>query len=131
MDEQAKRSVHAIQGFDPSVLFDKGFNLGCADLIQGGSFREAVGRTVAFLLIHTVDRERRPVFRGATVVLPPAAATVISEDSVLSALMKATQDVRGFEVDEERGSGSETARAGGELPITRSRGPTSHRPGAG
>lgn len=90
-----------IQGFDPSVLFKKGFNVGCANLVVGGSLREVVGRILATLLPGVHDKERRPFFSGATILLPPAEATEFSEEKVFAALLRATLEMRGFPVDDE------------------------------
>jgi hypothetical protein len=101
MHEKDDTACHVIEGFNPAELFGKGFNLGCADLIQGGSFREVVGRSVSALLLHVLDKDGRHVFNGATIVLPPANVTKHSEESVFSALARATKELRGFELDEE------------------------------
>lgn len=91
----------ALQGFDPAVLFGKGFNLGCADLVLGGSLREVVGRITAALLMRARDKEGRPVFRGVIILLPPAEATAVAEETVFSALLTATQELRGSSVDDK------------------------------
>ena len=90
-----------IQGLDPAVLFGKGFDLGCADLVIGGSVREVVGRITSDLLIKATDKNGRQVFSGATIILPPAEATDVTEDNVFAALLGATQELRGFPVDDE------------------------------
>lgn len=94
---------HKLLGFDPAVLFGKGFNLGCADLIVGGSLQEVVGRVTAALLVGAKDKEGRPVFRGATILLPPAEATTVTEEAVFSALLMATKELRGSPVDDDEG----------------------------
>lgn len=98
------RNNHEIQGFDPIVLFGRGFDMGCIDLVIGGSLREVVGRVIAFLLMGAKDKEGQRVFKGATIFLPPAEATTITEEKVFAALIKATHEVRGFPVesDEEK-----------------------------
>lgn len=101
MEEQGKAAGHVIRGFNPADLFGKGFSLGCADLIQGGSFREALGRCVVSLLLHAVDGGGRRIFTKATIVLPPATATTYTEETVFSALAQATTELRGFALDEE------------------------------
>lgn len=100
MSEQNRRE-RKLQGFDPAVLFGKGFNLGCADLVVGGSLREVVGRITAALLTSAKDGEGHRVFNGATILLPPAEATAVTEEAVFSALMRATQELRGFPVDDD------------------------------
>lgn len=96
-----KHSKREVQGFDPAVLFEKGFNPGSTDLVLGGSLRDVVGRIIAALLTGARDKEGRPFFRGATILLPPAEATVVTEESMFASLLTATQEVRGFPVDEE------------------------------
>jgi hypothetical protein len=96
-----ERRNREIQGFDPASLVKNGFALGGADLVQGGSLREVVGRTTAFLLMATGGEGGGRIFRGATIILPPAEATAATEDSVHSALLKATQELRGFPVENE------------------------------
>lgn len=96
-----ERCYREIQGFDPANLVRNGFALGGADLVQGGSLREVVGRTTAFLLMATRGKEGRSIFRGATIILPPAEATTVTKDSVHSALLRATQELRGYPVDDE------------------------------
>lgn len=101
MDKQNKVAGHIVEGFNPAELFGKGFNLCCADLIQGGSFREVVGRSVSALLLHVMDEDGRRVFTGATIVLPPATASTHTEESVFTALARAVKELRGFELDEQ------------------------------
>lgn len=100
MCEQEPRE-RALQGFDPAVLFGKGFNLGCADLVVGGSLREVVGRITAALLMRATDKDGRHIFRGATILLPPAEATTVTEEAVFAALLRATQELRGSPVDDD------------------------------
>ncbi|OYO31354.1 hypothetical protein CD932_09645 [Janthinobacterium sp. PC23-8] len=90
-----------MQGLDPAVLFGKGFDLGCADLVIGGSLREVIGRITTDLLIKATDKDGRQVFTGATIILPPADATAVTEENVFAALIGATQELRGFPVDDE------------------------------
>ncbi|MFM0619779.1 CHAT domain-containing protein [Paraburkholderia nemoris] len=104
-DEMAGQDAsrgHAVEGFDPRQLFSKGFNFDCIDLLQGGSFREAVGRTVVTLLLGATDKENgRLPFSGVSVVLPPAMATSLTSDAVLHALVSETKAMRGSEPDAE------------------------------
>ncbi len=104
MDKKNKATNHVLQGFNPAELFGRGFDLGCADLIQGGSFREAVGRSVSALLLHAMEKDGRRVFKKATIVLPPVAATQHTNESVFAALALATKELRGFELDEQENS---------------------------
>ncbi|MDE1713569.1 CHAT domain-containing protein (plasmid) [Chromobacterium amazonense] len=101
MDEQNEATNHAVQGFNPAQLFGKGFNIGSADLIQGGSFREVVGRSVSALLLLVKDKDGHRVFKGAAIVLPPVTATNHTAESVFTALAQAIKDLRGFELDEQ------------------------------
>lgn len=101
MDEQDQVAGHSIKGFNPYVLFGQGFNLGCADLIQGGSFREVIGRIVAVLLLHGVDKDGYRAIKKATIILPPAAVSKHTEESVFTALVRAIKEIRGFEPDEQ------------------------------
>lgn len=98
MNEQDKD--HVIHGFNPADLFGKGFDVGCADLIQGGPFREVVCRSVCALLLHAVDKNGRSAFTGATIVLPPVTASRRTEESVFADLERAVKELRGFELDE-------------------------------
>lgn len=91
MNEQDKAASHQIQGFNPAELFGKGFDLGCADLIQGGSFAEVVGRSVSSLLLHAVDKDGRDVFTGATIILPPVTVSRHTEESVFIAMTHAVK----------------------------------------
>lgn len=100
MNERESRNQE-IQGFDPAGLVKNGFTLGGADLVQGGSLREVVGRTTTFLLMAARAEGGGPLFRGATIILPPAKATAVTEDSVHSALQIAIQELRGYPIDDE------------------------------
>lgn len=99
-EREDKAAGHVIRGFNPTELFGKGFNLGCADLIQGGSFGEVVGRSVSALLLHLVDKDGRRALKGATIILPPAIVTTHTRESVFTALARAIMELRGFELDE-------------------------------
>lgn len=101
MNNQDQAAGHVIEGFNPAKLFGNGFNLGCADLIQGGSFGEVIGRTVSALLLHVTDKDGRSAFNGATIVLPPVAVTKHTTESVFSNLARAVKELRGFELQEE------------------------------
>lgn len=82
-------------GFDPRCLFQNGFSFGEADLVQGGSFREVVGRTLLALLSARRSNEGSLVFKHATVILPPIVATKLTESSLHIALKKSLQELRG------------------------------------
>lgn len=101
MDEQVTATKHVIQGFNPATIYGKGFDLGTADLIQGGSLREVVGRCVSALLLHLVDKDGRRIFKGATIILPPTTVAKNTPESVFTALARATHELRGFELDEQ------------------------------
>lgn len=86
MSESDDSRAVSIEGFDPRELFAQGFSLGAADLIQGGSFAEVVGRTVIYLLLFLRDENDKPPFAGVSVILPPTSATTLTADSVHEAL---------------------------------------------
>ncbi|SDI08100.1 phage holin family protein [Variovorax sp. OV700] len=96
------RQAHVVKGFDPRYLFSKGFDLGCIDLIQGGSFQEAIGRTVVALLIGAIDKKTGKLpFSGVSVILSPATTTSLTPESVLQAIVSGTEALRGSVPDPE------------------------------
>ena len=97
MDEQ-KPAFHGIQGFNPAEYFANGFNRGSADIIQGGSLREVVGRTVTGLLSAAIDEDGKYLFTGATIILPQITATEITKESAFESLILATQELQGNEL---------------------------------
>lgn len=97
MNEPGTPQAVSVQGFDPRQLFSKGFNLGCVDLIQGGSFPEVVGRTVIALLMGLRDKDNKGPFAGVSVILPPASATGLTAESVLDAMVSGIEALRGSE----------------------------------
>lgn len=100
MDEQKIGQAPIIRGFDPRKLFSNGFDLGCVDLIQGGSFPEVVGRTVVALLIGAKNKKNgKAVFSGISVILPPDVATTLTYEHVLQAMVLGTKELRGSEPD--------------------------------
>lgn len=82
-------------GFDPRCLFQNGFSFGEADLVQGGSFREVVGRTLLVLLSARKNPQESLLFKQATVIFPPIEATKLTESSLHLALKKSLQELRG------------------------------------
>lgn len=100
MSEKVEAQERALHGLDPALLFGKGFNLGCAGLVLGGSLREVVGRITAYLLMNARSKDGRSAFHGATIVLPPVAAMKVTEEAVFSALLEATRELRGTPVDD-------------------------------
>lgn len=98
MDKSEMQEAVKIQGYDPRELFSKGFNLGTADLLQGGSFSEVVGRTVIALLMGVTDADGKKVFSGVTVILPPVSATSLNDEAVFDALSAGTNALRGSEL---------------------------------
>ncbi|WP_447578721.1 CHAT domain-containing protein [Achromobacter kerstersii] len=94
MQETAKEAILP-QGFDPKDLFKQGFTLKSVELIQGGSFREVIGRTVIFLLSACKGPEGKRLFPGATVILPPVEASKLDENSVHEALTAGLEALRG------------------------------------
>jgi len=97
MDESDMSQATNVQGYDPRELFAKGFSLGTADLIQGGSFSEVIGRTVIALLIGLTDENGKRPFSGVTVILPPASATSLNDVAVFDPLAAGTKSLRGSE----------------------------------
>jgi hypothetical protein len=97
MDEK-KPAFHGVQGFNPAKYFADDFDLGSADIIQGGSLREVVGRTVAGLLQAALDKNGKYLFAGATIILPPITATEITRESAFESLIQATQELQGDEL---------------------------------
>lgn len=87
-----------VQGYDPRVLFAEVFNLGTADLIQGGSFSVVIGRTVIALLMGLTDENGKRPFSGVSVILPPASATSLNDEAVFDAMAAGTKALRGAEL---------------------------------
>lgn len=99
MNESDMSQAINVQGYDPRELFAKGFNLGTADLIQGGSFLEVIGRTVIALLMGLTDASGKRPFCGVTIILPPASATSLNGEAVFDALNVGTEALRGSELN--------------------------------
>lgn len=97
MNDSDMSEATNVQGYDPRVLFAKGFNLGTADLIQGGSFSEVIGRTVIALLMGLTDENGKRPFSGVSVILPPASATSLNDEAVFDAMAAGTEALRGTE----------------------------------
>lgn len=90
-----------IEGFNPlETIFNNGFGPGSADLIQGGPFDQAIGRTICTLFFCIGDSEGNPPFTKVTIILPPANATELNEESVFDALVKAFTELRGTKPSE-------------------------------
>lgn len=100
MEETSKDAVLA-QGFEPGELFKHGFKLESIDLIQGGTFREVIGKTVIFLISARQGQEGKRIFPGATVILPPVGASKVDENSVHEALAAGIKSLRGTSPDDE------------------------------
>lgn len=86
MSESDNSQAVSIEGYDPRKLFAQGFSLGTADLIQGGSLAEAIGRTVVSLLLYMRGQDGKPPFAGVAVLLPPTSVTSLTTDSIHEAL---------------------------------------------
>lgn len=99
MDGSLKYVVQA-QGFDPRELFKHGLTLKSVELIQGGTFREVIGRTVICLMGARQGPEERRMFSGATVILTPVGASKIDEHSVYEALAAGLEALRGTSPDD-------------------------------
>ena len=91
---------HTVQGFDPLSLFGAGFTLGSADLIQGGYFWEAIGKSIVTLLSCLQDKDGRPPIKRVVIILPPADVTEHTNESVFIALARAVRELRGTEFSE-------------------------------
>lgn len=100
MEETSKDAV-LTQGFEPGELFKHGFTLESVDLIQGGTFREVIGKTVIFLMSARQGQEGKRMFPGATVILPPGGASKVDENSVHEALAAGIKSLRGTSPDDE------------------------------
>jgi hypothetical protein len=90
-----------IQGFNPHDLFANGFNLETVDLIQGGSFKEVIGRTVVALLLSVRSQAGKRPFSGVSVIIPPLTATMLSTETVFQSLVDAIITLRGSKPDTE------------------------------
>lgn len=101
MNEGTSKDAGLTRGFQPGDLFKNGFTLESIDLIQGGSFREVIGRTIVFFLSARREGEKKPMFPGATVILPPVAASELDENAVQEALVAGIGSLRGTPPDEE------------------------------
>lgn len=98
MEDTSKGAV-LTQGFEPEELFKNGFTLKSIDLIQGGTFREVIGRTVIFLMSARQGPKGKRMFPGATVILPPFGASTLDENSVHEALTAGLEALRGASSD--------------------------------
>ncbi len=95
MDDSLINSVQA-QEFDPADLFKHGLNfLSSIDLIQGGFFRDVVGKTIIYLMCLRQKQDSHPLFSGATVILPPVKISEVNEESVHEVLTAGIEAMRG------------------------------------
>ena len=101
MSDAENMKAVSVEGFDPRRLFAKGLAFGTADLIQGGSLEEAVGRTVISLLLHLRDEEGKPPFDGVAFILPPSSATNLTADGVHEALASGFYSMTGAAPDDK------------------------------
>lgn len=99
--EDTSQDAVLTQGFEPGELFKHGITLKSVDLIQGGTFREVIGRTVIFLMSARQGEEGKRMFPGATVILPPVEASKVDENSVHKALTAGLEALRGTPPDDE------------------------------
>lgn len=95
------RDAVLTQGFEPGELFKHGFTLKSIDLIQGGTFREVLGRMVIFLMSARQGQEGKRIFSRATVILPPVGASEVDENTVHEALAAGIEALRGTSPDDE------------------------------
>lgn len=101
MNKGTSKDTVLMQGFQPDELFKQGFNWKSVDLIQGGTFQEVIGRTVILLMMARSGQEDKPIFRGATVILPPVGASDLDENSVHEALTTGLEALRGTAPDDK------------------------------
>lgn len=94
------KEVAQAQGFDPRELFKHGLTLKSIELIQGGTFREVIGRTVIWLMSAYKGPDESRLFSGATVILTPVGASKIDEHSVHEALAAGLETLRGTSPDD-------------------------------
>ena len=99
MNETDTRLDNSLQGFDPRILFSQGNYLGTVDLVQGGSFREVIGRTIPALWGGAINKNGENPFLGISVILPPAIATDQTSESVIQNIALGIMALRGFEPD--------------------------------
>lgn len=101
MMEDTSKTAVLTDGFEPGELFKHGFKLKSVDLIQGGTFREVIGRTIIFLMSARQGHEGKRIFPDTTVILPPVGASTIDENSVDEALTTGIAALRGTPPDDE------------------------------
>lgn len=98
--ENPSQDAVLTQGFEPGELFKHGFTLKSVDLIQGGSFREVIGKTVIYLMSVRQGQEGTCMFPNTTVILPPVGASKVDENSVHEALTAGIEALRGTSPDD-------------------------------
>lgn len=85
-----------LNGFDPVQIYLNGIDLGSIDLIQGGSFREVIGRAVVTLIARIKSKDGKALFSGCSIILPPATATKLTVDSVSKAISSGFKDLHNY-----------------------------------
>lgn len=100
MDGSSKDAV-LTQVFDPRELFKHGLTLESIELIQGGTFREIIGKTVICLMLARQGPKGKRMFSGATVILAPVGASKVDEHFVHEALTAGLEALRGTSPDDK------------------------------
>lgn len=91
------------QEFKPSELFKDGFFLESIELILGGPPLEVIGKVAIFLMGSYATEEGESIFSsGATIILPPMAASKINESAVREAIIAAFKVVCGYSPDDKK-----------------------------
>lgn len=74
-----------IEGFDPRMIYGEGVGVESADLLVGVDIDPVVGRVAACSLCISVfmDPTGAPIFKGVTVIAPPAGLWEKSDDELL------------------------------------------------
>ncbi|MDR7006167.1 hypothetical protein [Paraburkholderia strydomiana] len=75
MNEQDKAPEPGHSSLNLAELFGGGFDLRCANLIQGGSFPAVVRRSISSLLLLAVGEDGRDVFTAAPIITPPVTVS--------------------------------------------------------
>ncbi|HEK0727963.1 TPA: CHAT domain-containing protein [Proteus mirabilis] len=97
MNKNSKHLNSELLEFDPFILFSTGFNLGSMDIIQGGNFKDVIGRTPTALWCGLPKK----TFDGILVILPPKSATSLTHVSVMNALYYGIETLKKGKLTEE------------------------------
>ncbi|MGI2224979.1 CHAT domain-containing protein [Shewanella frigidimarina] len=97
MNKVDTEQEHTVQGFDPHIMFENGFSFSSIDLVQGGSFKEVVGRIVPFIWMAVKNRKGNHYFSGISIILPPDNVTSLTHDFVHQSIASGIMALRGYE----------------------------------